>query len=181
MNRKISLFIIISLLLACASCARLAPAPDANSSAAQTEQNANQTKMPPADVVRVNVPETVVAAGESAEASVHLQIASGYHINANPPSFPYLIATELQLENNKDVTADSPIYPQAVTKPFKFAEKPLAVYEGDAVIRVPLKVENKKTEKGSKMVRAKLRVQACDQEACYPPRTIDTSIPVTVK
>ena len=35
--------------------------------------------------------------GQSAEVLVPIKIANGYHINANPPSFPYLKATELEV------------------------------------------------------------------------------------
>ena len=56
------------------------------------------TKAPPADVVRVETPSVEIKAGGSGEATVKLTIASGYHINANPPPFSYLKATELTVE-----------------------------------------------------------------------------------
>ncbi|HKQ99622.1 MAG TPA: protein-disulfide reductase DsbD domain-containing protein [Pyrinomonadaceae bacterium] len=138
------------------------------------------TKAPPADVVRVESPAVEISAGGSAEASVKLTIASGYHINANPPSFSYLKATELQLEPSGGITPGSPVYPSSVTRKFAFSKDPLAVYEGEATIKQPLKASGD-ARKGEQVLKAKLRIQACDEEACYPPRTIETQIPVKVK
>jgi hypothetical protein len=36
-------------------------------------------------------------------------------------------------------------------------------------------------EPGKHNLSAKLRVQACDDQVCYAPGTIDLTIPVTVK
>ena len=133
-----------------------------------------------ASVVRVVASGAEAVAGASSEASVNLTITDGYHINANPPSMPNLIATELTVEPGEGITAGKPVYPSSITKQFGFAEKPLAVYEGEASIKLPLKIASNVSQ-GAHTLRAKLRVQACDDQACYPPRTIETSIPVTVK
>jgi len=143
-------------------------------------QGETTTKAPPADVVRA-VPATVeIKAGGSAEASIKLTIASGYHINANPPSFSYLKATELIVEPSEGITPGKPVYPSSVTRKFGFSEDPLAVYEGETEIKVPLSATGN-AQKGAQTLKGKLRIQACDEEACYPPRTIETSISVTIK
>jgi Thiol:disulfide interchange protein DsbD, N-terminal len=138
------------------------------------------TKAPPADVVRVETPNVEIKAGSSAEASVKLTIASGYHINANPPSFSYLKATELNVEPDKGITPGKPVYPSSVTRQFAFSKDPLAVYEGQTAIKLPLSAAGD-APKGAQTLHARLRIQACDEEACYLPRTIETSIPVTIK
>jgi thiol:disulfide interchange protein DsbD len=138
------------------------------------------TKTPPADVVRAEASKVEIKAGGSAEAFVKLTIANGYHINANPPSFPYLIPTALQLQPSYDLTAETPIYPPSISKKFKFAEQPIAVYESEVTISVMLRAESK-APKGDHALGARVRVQPCDEESCYPPRNIETSIPVTIK
>lgn len=138
------------------------------------------TKAPPADVVRAETANVDLKAGGSAEASVKLTIASGYHINANPPSFSYLKATELQIDPNEGITPGKPAYPASVTKKFAFSKDPLAVYEGEATIKLPLSAASN-AKPGAQTLKGKLRIQACDEEACYPPRIIETSIPVTIK
>lgn len=150
-----------------------------NSSATQSSAPAS-TKAPPADVVRAETSNVDIKAGGSAEASMKLTIASGYHINANPPSFSYLKATELQIEPNEGITPGKPVYPASVTRKFAFSKDPLAVYEGEATIKLPINAASN-AKPGEQTLKGKLRIQACDEEACYPPRTIETSIPVTIK
>src|SRR5437016_8854642 len=48
------------------------------------------------DVVKATAQPIQIAAGSSGDATVRLTIQSGYHINANPPTYPYLIATGLE-------------------------------------------------------------------------------------
>ncbi|HWT03078.1 MAG TPA: protein-disulfide reductase DsbD domain-containing protein [Pyrinomonadaceae bacterium] len=138
------------------------------------------SEAPPADVVRMEVPATEIKSGGTAEATVKLTVASGYHINANPPSFSYLKATELTVEPGEGVTAGKPTYPSSVTRTFAFSKEPLAVYEGETAIKLPLTAAAG-AKKGAQTLKGKLRIQACDEEKCFPPRTMDAPIPVTVK
>ena len=139
------------------------------------------SKTPPADVVRASAGETTIKAGGATETSVRLNIASGYHINANLPSFPYLKATELQVEAAPGIIIGKPVYPQAVKKKFTFAQdQSLAVYEGEVEIKLPLRTDSK-AAKGALDLDATLRIQACDDQACYPPRTVKLTIPVKVQ
>ena len=121
-----------------------------------------------------------IKAGGSGEAIIKLAITSGYHINANPPSFSYLKATELMVEPSGGITPGKPVYPPSITRKFAFSKDQLAVYEGETEIKLPLSVAAD-AKKGAQTLRGKLRIQACDEEACYPPTNIETSIPVTVK
>ena len=131
-------------------------------------------------VVKVTPLETTITKGQSAEAVVRLKIDHGYHINANPPSFAYLIPTELQISPPSGISVDSVTYPQALTKTFSFAEQPLAVYEGQADVKVKLSAADS-APAGAHNLSAKLRVQACDDQVCYAPGSIDLTLPVSIK
>ena len=72
------------------------------------------------------------------------------------------------------------VYPDPITRKFSFAEKPLAVYEGETILKVQLKAD-KSAKSGPQTLAAKLRVQACDDQVCYAPGTIDLAIPVVIK
>jgi hypothetical protein len=111
-------------------------------------------------------------------ADVILQISPGYHINANPATYPYLIATKLEHGTVQDVEVidGSIIYPPAEHKKFAFADEPLAVYEGQVVINLPLKISSR--AKGQTALPVKVRVQACDNEKCFPPATIEDLIKI---
>jgi thiol:disulfide interchange protein DsbD len=121
-----------------------------------------------------------ILAGGAGEAVVRTTIQSGYHVNANPPTYPYLKATELEIKPDEGVTVGKVTYPPAVIGTFAFAEKPLAVYEGTTELKAELKAD-KTAQKGNRSMRAILRIQACDDQVCYPPGTIDLQIPVTIK
>ena len=110
-------------------------------------------------------------------ASVELVVSPGFHINANPATFPYLIATEVQPGKVEGVTvADKLTYPQPKMETFSFADTPLAVYEGSVTIRIPLTAAA--GAKGQRTIPFKIRVQACDTEKCYPPATLDAALPI---
>ena len=131
-------------------------------------------------MVKAAAERVELPAGGSAEATVRMTIQSGYHVNANPPTFPYLKATALEISPSDGLSVAFIIYPKALDKKFAFAEQPLAVYEGDTELKATLK-SDKTAKKGERSIPARLRIQACDDQVCYPPGTIDLAIPVNVK
>ena len=167
-----------SLLFLTAACAK-APADPAQK--AQSNANAND---PPAiksvDVVKVSPREATIARGQSGDVVVPIKIKDGYHVNANPPTFPYLKATELELKPADGIAVDFITYPDALKKKFSFSEEPLAVYEGETSVKARLKAD-KTSKPGRHNLSAKLRVQACDDKVCYAPGTIDLVVPVDIK
>jgi len=132
------------------------------------------------DVVRIGPSAVQIPTNGSADALVTLSISPGFHVNANPATFSYLIATQLTAGKVEGITVGAPGYPAAVKKKFQFAEQPLAVYEGETPIKLNLRAETKAAA-GSRSLPVNVRVQACDEEQCFPPATINTTISVTVK
>ncbi len=167
------LAIAAALLLGLAGCAKQ-PAQQTNQ-AAPAADNVRSSR----DVVKVSAAGFSIPAGGSGEATIALSISPGYHVNGNPATFPYLIATQVTAGAAEGITADKPVYPTAEKKKFAFAEEPLAVYEGDAKIKLPLRADA--NSKGTISVPINLRVQACDQEKCFPPDTLNATISVEVR
>jgi hypothetical protein len=130
-------------------------------------------------VVKVVAQPVEIQAGGSADAKVRLTIQNGYHVNANPPTFPYLKATVLEIPTADGVSVGFITYPKGVEKKFVFAEKALAVYEGETDLKATLKSDQAAT-KGARSIPARLRIQACDEQVCYPPGMLDLTIPVKV-
>ena len=157
------------------------PAATANGNATGRAQTAGGLQAADdADVVRVGSPKEVqIRAGGETEAEVRLDIKEGYHVNANPPTDKNLIGTALTVAGGEGLTAGAPVYPRAVMKKFEFDERPLAVYEREAVIKFPLRAAPS-AARGQQTLPAKVRVQPCNDQACFPPRTIETTIPVTI-
>jgi DsbC/DsbD-like thiol-disulfide interchange protein len=166
--KKLCLLILGGLLTACAH-----------------TQPAQQTESEPprinsVDVVKATPQEITLAAGESGETVVQLQIKNGYHVNANPPSASYLKATEIEIKPADGIKIEWIAYPDPLVKKFSFSETPLKVYEGQTNLRLKLKAEKSATS-GKHNLSAKLRVQACDDQVCYAPGAMDLTVPVNIK
>jgi DsbC/DsbD-like thiol-disulfide interchange protein len=179
MDRTFYLAVAVLLLLMGAACGgKEGQAPGANTSSNQNTSEAG-VRPPPSDLVRAEAQGVEIKAGGSAEAAVRLTIAEGYHITANPATLSYQIPTQVSVEPGEGITAGQPAYPPSLTRKFAFEPQPFAVYEKEAVIKLPLRAEAG-AQKGTHQLRLKLRVQACDDQSCYPPRNINTSLPVIV-
>src|SRR6267143_984152 len=63
-----------------------------------------------AGVVKVRTEPVTIPAGGKSNATVTLSISSGFHVNANPVTFPYLIPTEVTAENSEEITVDKAVY-----------------------------------------------------------------------
>jgi len=61
-----------------------------------------------------------------------------------------------------------------------YTEKPLAIYEGETELKATLKAD-KSVKPGQRSISARLRIQACDEQVCYPPGTLELAIPVNIK
>jgi Disulphide bond corrector protein DsbC len=145
------------------------------------QSNANEPpRIASTDVVKATPQETTLTRGQSGDVLVPIKITNGYHINANPPSFPYLKATELEVPAAHGISVEFITYPDALKKTFSFAETPLAVYEGEAVLKARLKADQS-AQTGKHNLSAKLRVQACDDKVCYAPGVLDVLLPVNVQ
>ena len=166
------------LLAVCCLATACTKAPTNNTPAANASE---APAINSAGVVKASAQEVTVAAGESGDALVRLKITDGYHVNANPATFSYLIATKLELAPADGIAVEFITYPDAVMKTFSFSEgKPLAVYEGETTLKARLKA-GKTTKPGTHNLSAKLRVQACDDKVCYAPGAIDLVVPVNIK
>jgi hypothetical protein len=125
------------------------------------------------------VDEVKLDAGGKGEAAITLDIAEGFHVHSNPASDKFYIATEVKAAPQEGLTPGKPAYPKAVTHKFEFSETPLSVYEGRAVVRLPLSAD-KAVAKGRHTFNATIRVQPCNDQVCFPPREINAPIPVVV-
>ncbi len=175
MKKCLGLLLLSLVLIGCAR------TPTNNTATTTSESNASE---PPSinsvDVVKAEPQEATLAPGGSGEAVVLVKIANGYHVNANPPSQPYLKATEFELKPAEGISVGFIVYPDPLVRKFSFSEIPLKVYEGNTQLKVNLKAE-KKAAPGKHNLSAKLRVQACDDKVCYAPGALDVVVPVNIK
>ena len=134
-------------------------------------------KRPP--VLSVDPVEVSVSPGETAESQITVTVKNGYHVQANPASESYLIATKLEVKPAEGIETSSPIYPKGQPYKLEGTDKPLSTYEKNFVIKVPLKA-NKDAAAGTRTLQGTLHYQACDAHTCLFPDTIPVAIIVTV-
>ena len=121
-----------------------------------------------------------VARGSNFQLAVVLKIRNGFHINARKPSAEYLIPTDLRANLPAGFKSAGEVsYPQGELHTFTFTKTPLNVYQDKVVLRVPLTAQSD-APLGAQKIPLKLRYQACSQEVCLPPVTLDVDAPVTI-
>jgi len=174
MRQTTIVLVTLLILLALAACSK-PPAGESNKFATPAAQRILSESLVKAEAQPVELP-----ADGSADAIVKVTVQNGYHINANPASFPYLIATEIDIPDTEDISLNYIYYPNPLVKKFSFADQPLRVYEGEIPIRVAF-LATKTAAKGQRSIAGTLRIQACDDQVCYPPGSIAIAIPVLVK
>ncbi|HEX7312337.1 MAG TPA: protein-disulfide reductase DsbD N-terminal domain-containing protein [Pyrinomonadaceae bacterium] len=157
---------------------------NANGSAAATpapapSATAQATPAREPQVVTTKADEVRLTAGGAGEASVRLDIAPGYHTHANPAADKFYIPTSLSAEPVDGITPGKPVYPPGKSVKLGFFDKPLSLYEGNVLIRLPLRAD-KNALKGRHTLNARVRVQHCNDKECFNPRYIDTPINVTI-
>ena len=141
--------------------------------AAEAQTSASVVKIKPALSV------DKVKQGSSFQAAIVLEIQRGYHVNSSRPTDPNLIPTALKLDQAKGFTIGTVTYPRGAVRKFSFSEQPLSVYEGTIVLKFSGKA-SPSAGIGDATIHGKLKVQACNDQICLRPETVDVSIPVEV-
>lgn len=120
-------------------------------------------------------PEQVsIPAGKPTLVALHFRVAQSFHINSHTPKDDYLIPTTFAIPAASGVALKDTLYPTGsdVTLPLD-PKTPLNVYTGEFVIQARIVAP-----RGNHLVEATLRYQACDNNACMPPKTITVPIDV---
>jgi hypothetical protein len=118
--------------------------------------------------------------GRTVRGSVVLDIPSGLHVQSNKPLDKYLIPTKLELETPAGMKVGPVSYPRAVMRKLKFSKGAVSVYEGRAVVRFGVTVPAHYGGSSGE-IKGKLRFQACNDEACFPPVTREVKMWLNVE
>jgi hypothetical protein len=134
-----------------------------------------------ASVIKIKPAESSykVKQGAATQVGLVVEIDDGYHINSNRPSDKNLIATALKFDRTPGLTTTAVIYPKAKMEKFEFSAKPLSVFEDKVTFKVTARALPSAST-GNRVLKGKLTVQACNNEVCLRPQTVDVAIPVEV-
>jgi hypothetical protein len=135
-------------------------------------------RAPKAEAVRFLYPEQVtIPAGRPSTVELHFIVAPGTHINSHTPGGKYLIPTILSIPAGDGVRLQEAVYPPgAEFRPPLDPKSQLSVYAGKFTVQARMVATA-----GDHLVEARLRYQACESNACMPPRTITAAMDVIGK
>jgi thiol:disulfide interchange protein len=127
-------------------------------------------------------PLPLVTAQRTQQTMVNLnfRVPPGYHVNSNTPKSEFLIPTALKMDLPTDIILGKIEYPAGEDRSFPFSpDEKLSVYSGDFTIAVAVHPLHSVVP-GKYQMRGVLRYQACDNAACYPPKSLPVSFEVKV-
>ena len=108
-----------------------------------------------------------------------MKLQSGFHVNSNTPSEDYLIPLRLTWAPGA-LVAETVSYPKPQMEKYEFSPKPISVFTGDFELVTRFKVDAN-ASLGPGILIGKLRYQACNNNACFPPKTVEVKMPYQVQ
>jgi hypothetical protein len=121
-----------------------------------------------------------VAMGKSTPVSFTFHIKPGFHVNSHQPTEQYLIPTEFKFSPPPDLVVAKVQYPAGVLTSFPFdPNQRLSVYSGDIAVKAVVLTSPQATA-GKYTVHGELKYQACDNNACYPPKRVPVQFDVNI-
>lgn len=121
--------------------------------------------------------EQSAKSGKKSIVELSFKVAEGYHVNSHTPKSELLIPTSLTLKPATGITTVAAEYPAGTAYSFSFEpNEKLDVYTGTFTVKVPVVATA-----GSHTIEGALHYQACDNAACYPPKTLPVVVTVTAK
>lgn len=121
-----------------------------------------------------------VQRGRTVQATVVMDIPSGYHVNSSRPLEKFLIPTQIKIEGPKGIRVGPVSYPRAILRKFKFSKSRVSVYEGRATMRFNITVP-RDVSTGSKEIKVRMRYQSCNDELCFQPQSRELSLWMNVE
>lgn len=125
------------------------------------------------------IPTVKAAKGGTVSVTVQAHLPAGYHANSNKPTEAYLIPLKLTWTEGP-LTMDSIEYPKGSMEKYSFSDKPLSVVTGDFSITTKFKVAPGAAAGPAAQVGS-LKYQACNDRACFPPKTVPVNLTVSVE
>lgn len=109
---------------------------------------------------------------------VRLDIAPGWHVNANPASLGFLVPTEVTVSVSGDLLPIIVDYPPGHDSGIRLENRPIMVYGDGTIIRLNFREGADNIRRAQGPVDVATRVQACsDNGICIAPSTLHDRLP----
>jgi hypothetical protein len=107
-----------------------------------------------------------------------VRVQPGYHVNSNAPKESFYIPLRLVWSAGPLQVAEVK-FPEPKLEKFPFSEKPISVFTGEFEIVTKFKVPANAAP-GLAMATGQLIYQACNDRMCFPKKTLDVKVPLSV-
>lgn len=124
--------------------------------------------------------KVAVAAGRPAIVEFDFRVGQGLHINTNMPRSEFLIPTRLRFMPPTDIAVGKVEYPAGEELVLSFSKEKLSVYTGDFKVKAQVSASRSATT-GPYTVHGELKYQACNDKACFPPKTLPVAFNIVVE
>ncbi len=115
--------------------------------------------------------------GGTVAETLKVAVLPGFHVNSDKPKDEFLIPLKL-------TWTDGPLEPKSVSYPkpeeIRVGKDMLVVFTGNFGIKTEFKAPERSTP-GNATVTGKLRYQACNNEMCFRPASIEVRVPVVIE
>ena len=143
---------------------------------------------PPQEVVTLRAVWSADGAhpGGRALLAVVLEVAEGYHINADaaqlvvPPGFKPLPTRVEVTDADAALGVEAPHFPTARALKLAFSDDPLMFFEGQVVVYLPVTV-SPQASPGDHPLDLLVTYQACDAQTCLLPRKVPLALTLPVR
>ncbi len=115
--------------------------------------------------------------GQSFTVTLTLDLEPNWHVNANPASESYLIATTADVRSDLPIVVDAIVYPEG--HDFSLAGDTISVYESGATIEATCTL-GADAPIGKATIRVIVTYQACDDRSCVAPAETILRLPINV-
>jgi cytochrome c biogenesis DsbD-like protein len=128
----------------------------------------------------ISASNVVVSPGRSTPVQFTFHVVDPYHVNSSQPLAEELIPTQLHFSLPGEVAIGKLQYPAGKLMSFPFdPSTKLSVYSGDFVVRGVV-IAPGQASSGTYTIHGELKYQACDNNACYPPKKLPFTFNVKV-
>ncbi|MFL6451788.1 MAG: protein-disulfide reductase DsbD domain-containing protein [Bryobacteraceae bacterium] len=128
--------------------------------------------------VTVEPPSQItVKRGEEVSHQLSISIQPGFHVNSNKPKDEFLIPLQLTWSPGP-LIVESVSYPQP--EEIKVGPDTLSVFTGKVVLQTKFRASNQASSLPTAIV-GKLHYQACNNQMCFRPSTVEVRLPVVVQ
>jgi uncharacterized protein YyaL (SSP411 family) len=119
------------------------------------------------------------APGETVPLVFKASVFPGWHINAHRPGQDGLIGAEIGIGDDQGMILESVRYPEGKRLQVGFSDDPILVYEGAFQVGMELRIP-KETSLGKRTLPFRLTAQACNEQRCVAPETLELDLPFEV-